>query len=80
MKTTELIKIPYGLTLTYKDIANRIGNPNGARAVGQACNKNKLLILIPCHRVISANKKLTGYAGGVNKKRELLQIESILVD
>ncbi len=73
---SELIKIPYGETRTYKEIAEAIGNPKAVRAVGGANNKNKIPIVIPCHRVIGADGSLTGYAGGVDIKRELLRIES----
>lgn len=72
----QLIKIPFGKTLTYKMIANNIKNPNAYRAVGSACNKNPVSIVIPCHRVIGANGKLTGYAGGLNIKQKLLEHEA----
>jgi len=72
----ELLKIPYGETRTYQDIAIDIGNPNACRAVGMACNKNPIAILIPCHRVIGKNKKLTGYAGGLDMKKLLLDVET----
>lgn len=71
----ELLKIPYGKTCSYLDIAKKIGNPNGARAVGMANNKNKIQIIIPCHRVIGSNKKLIGYAGGIKIKEKLLKLE-----
>lgn len=73
----ELAKIPYGQTRTYKQIAQAIGNKNASRAVGNANNKNPIAIVIPCHRVIGTNKKLVGYAGGVDKKQFLLDIEKI---
>ena len=60
----ELLKIPYGETCSYLDIAKRIGNPKASRAVGMANNKNKIIIIVPCHRVIGSNKKLVGYACG----------------
>jgi len=72
----ELIKIPYGETKTYGEIAKLISNPKSYRAVGKACNKNKLVILIPCHRVIGANGDLKGFAGGLDVKKELLLLES----
>ena len=72
---TELLKLPYGETRTYLDIAKKIGNPNAARAVGMANNKNKIQIIIPCHRVIGSNKKLIGYAGGIKIKEKLLKLE-----
>lgn len=71
----QLMKIPYGKTATYKDIATLIGNPNASRAVGNANNKNPIAIIIPCHRVIGSNNKLTGYAGGLDKKEKLLNLE-----
>lgn len=70
-----LLDIPYGTTCSYGEIAKTIKNPKSARAVGNACNKNKLLILIPCHRVIGANKKLVGYAAGISVKEFLLNLE-----
>lgn len=70
-----LQKIPYGETNSYKDIAKSIGNIKACRAVGMANNKNPILIFIPCHRVIGSNGKLVGYAGGLNVKEKLLQIE-----
>lgn len=72
----ELCKIPYGETCTYGDIAKRIGNPKASRAVGLANNKNKIPIFIPCHRVIGANGKLVGFAGGIEIKKYLLDLES----
>lgn len=72
----ELLKIPYGQTCSYKDIAKSIGNENAYRAVGNANNKNKLPIVIPCHRVIGKNKDLTGYAGGLDIKEFLLNLEN----
>ena len=71
----ELLKLPYGETSSYLDIAKKIGNPNAARAVGMANNKNKIQIIIPCHRVIGSNKKLIGYAGGIDVKEKLLKLE-----
>ncbi len=67
--------IPYGETQSYKYIAKKINNPHAYRAVGMANNKNPLAIIIPCHRVIGTNGKLTGYAGGVDLKQKLLQLE-----
>lgn len=71
----ELMNIPYGKTCSYKDIAKKIGNPNASRAVGGANNKNPIAIIIPCHRVVGAKGKLFGYAGGVYKKKFLLDLE-----
>lgn len=69
-------KIPYGKTMTYKEIAKVIGNGNASRAVGMANNKNKIPIIIPCHRVIGSNGKLIGYAWGENIKKYLLDLEN----
>ena len=71
----ELIKIPYGNTVTYKDIAKSIGNEQACRAVGMANNKNPIAIIVPCHRVIGKNGDLTGYAGGLGIKKQLLDLE-----
>lgn len=71
----ELLKIPYGETYSYLDIAKRIGNPKASRAVGMANNKNKIIIIVPCHRVIGSNKKLVGYACGLDVKEKLLELE-----
>jgi len=72
----ELSKIPYGETVSYKELAERVGNIKACRAVGMANNKNPIPIIIPCHRVIGANGKLTGYAGGLNVKKFLLDLEN----
>jgi methylated-DNA-[protein]-cysteine S-methyltransferase len=71
----EMQKIPYGKTRTYGELAEKVGNPKGARAVGMACNKNKIPVIIPCHRVVGKNGKLTGFAGGLDIKELLLKIE-----
>jgi methylated-DNA-[protein]-cysteine S-methyltransferase len=70
-----LLTIPYGETRTYKEVAELVGNVNATRAVGGANNKNPLGIVVPCHRVIGANGKLVGYAGGVECKAYLLHLE-----
>ncbi len=70
-----LLEIPYGETRSYKDIALSIANLKGIRAVAQAIGANGISILIPCHRVIGSNHSLTGFAGGLEAKRILLQIE-----
>ena len=67
--------IPYGQTCTYGDLARRLNNPRAARAVGGACHRNPLPIFIPCHRVVGAAGKLTGYAGGLPIKKTLLDLE-----
>ncbi|CAC13268.1 METHYLATED-DNA--PROTEIN-CYSTEINE METHYLTRANSFERASE (6-O-METHYLGUANINE-DNA METHYLTRANSFERASE) (O-6-METHYLGUANINE-DNA-ALKYLTRANSFERASE) [Mycoplasmopsis pulmonis] len=71
----ELLKIPYGKTKTYKEIAIAIGDPRASRAVGMANNKNPISIFVPCHRVVGSNGKLVGYATGVDMKEMLLKIE-----
>lgn len=70
-----LLDIPYGEMVSYMDIANRIDNPKGVRAVSQAIGSNLLAILIPCHRVVGGNGALTGYAGGIEAKHCLLELE-----
>lgn len=70
-----LIEIPYGQTCSYQELANAIGNPKAVRAVGLANGKNPISIVVPCHRVIGKNGKLTGYAGGVERKEQLLALE-----
>jgi methylated-DNA-[protein]-cysteine S-methyltransferase len=72
---TELLKIPYGETITYLELAKRLGDEKCIRAAASANGKNKLSIIIPCHRVIGANGSLTGYAGGIENKRYLLELE-----
>lgn len=70
-----LLEIPYGETRTYQEIAIRIGKPKAVRAVGGACNRNPIGIIVPCHRVIGKNGSLTGYAGGLSYKELLLNHE-----
>ncbi|MEK6693539.1 MAG: methylated-DNA--[protein]-cysteine S-methyltransferase [Nitrospirota bacterium] len=70
-------KIPYGKVVSYKDIAMKIGKPKAVRAVGSACGKNPLPIIIPCHRVIAKDKGLGGYSPGIKIKRKLLEIEGV---
>lgn len=67
--------IPYGEVATYKDIANSIGNPKAVRAVGMANHCNPIAVIVPCHRVVGVGGKLVGYAGGVDIKRYLLNLE-----
>jgi methylated-DNA-[protein]-cysteine S-methyltransferase len=69
-----ILKIPYGKTTTYKQIARKIGKPRAVRAVGTACGKNPWIIIVPCHRVVGADG-LGGYAGGLKRKRMLLALE-----
>lgn len=72
----ELLNIPYGTLKTYKDVAVNIGHPTASRAVGLAVHNNPLPIIIPCHRVIGSNGKLTGYAYGLELKQFLISLES----
>lgn len=79
-----LCNIPYGKTMTYKEIANHIKKilhkeKMSAQAIGNAISHNHILIIIPCHRVISTNGNLSGYAGGINNKRKLLEHEGIII-
>jgi methylated-DNA-[protein]-cysteine S-methyltransferase len=71
----ELVQIPFGTTITYAELARRVGKPTASRAVGHANGRNPISIIVPCHRVIGANGKLTGYAGGMDKKQWLLAWE-----
>ena len=71
----ELLNIPYGETRTYKELAEKVGSPKGFRAVGGALNKNPIGIIVPCHRVIGSNGKLVGFAGGLDMKSRLLNLE-----
>lgn len=73
-----LTRIPFGETWSYQQLADEIGNPKAVRAVGLANGKNPVSIIVPCHRVIGKNGKLTGYAGGVERKSALLKLEGIL--
>ena len=75
-----LCEIPYGKTASYKDIAIRINSPKAARAVGLANNRNPIPIFIPCHRVIGADGSLTGYRGGLELKKQLINLEKIKID
>ncbi|WP_432363115.1 methylated-DNA--[protein]-cysteine S-methyltransferase [Sporosarcina sp. UB5] len=70
-----LLEIPFGQTVSYSDIAERIQNPKSVRAVGAAIGANPLLITVPCHRVIGKNGKLTGFRGGLEMKKQLLALE-----
>ncbi|SHK79847.1 methylated-DNA-[protein]-cysteine S-methyltransferase [Anaerocolumna jejuensis DSM 15929] len=70
-----LLQIPYGETRTYKQIAEEAGSPKGSRAIGMANNKNPVTIAVPCHRVIGTDGRLVGYAGGLEMKKFLLELE-----
>lgn len=72
----ELEKIPYGKTVSYQQIANNLGNPKVIRAAASANGKNPISIIIPCHRVIGSDGSLTGYAGGLHRKKWLLDLEN----
>ena len=72
----ELLKIPYGQTLSYGDLAVKLGKQGGMRAVGSANGKNPIPIIVPCHRVIAADGSLGGYSGGLDIKHKLLDLES----
>jgi methylated-DNA-[protein]-cysteine S-methyltransferase len=72
----KLLDIPFGETISYAELARRVGNPNASRAVGHANSRNPISIIVPCHRVIGADKSLTGYAGGLERKRALLAHEA----
>ena len=75
----QLQHIPYGATVTYGDISRKLGDPNLMRAVGRANGKNPISIVVPCHRVIGSDNKLTGYAGGLPNKEWLLRHEGALL-
>ena len=72
-----LLAIPYGQTVSYGDIAKKIGQPKASRAVGMANNKNPICIIAACHRVVGSSGALTGYAGGLKVKAQLLKLEGI---
>jgi O-6-methylguanine DNA methyltransferase len=73
-----LLRIPYGETRSYADIARAVGRPQGFRAVGMANNRNPIAIVVPCHRVIASDGTLCGYGGGLDVKRRLLELEGAL--
>ena len=75
----ELCRIPYGATISYRELAARLGNPAACRAVARANATNPIAIVIPCHRVIGADGSLTGYGGGLDRKRWLLEREGALL-
>ncbi len=72
---SELARVPYGETTTYGALAQRVGHPRAARAVGTVMNRNRIPIVLPCHRVVGATGNLTGYAGGLDRKITLLELE-----
>jgi methylated-DNA-[protein]-cysteine S-methyltransferase len=71
----ELARVPYGKTTTYGELARRVGRPRAARAVGTVMNRNRIPIVLPCHRVVGASGDLVGYAGGLERKEQLLELE-----
>jgi len=75
----ELLRIPYGATVSYGELAARLGNPSAQRAVARANATNPIAVVVPCHRVIGADGTLTGYGGGLDKKRQLLELEGALL-
>ncbi|GAP10965.1 O-6-methylguanine DNA methyltransferase [Bellilinea caldifistulae] len=75
----ELLKIPYGVTISYKQLAERVGDVKSIRAVGRANGQNPIPIIVPCHRVIGTNGGLIGYGGGIEKKLYLLKLEKSLL-
>lgn len=72
----QMTLIPYGETRTYGEVAARVGDPGGARAVGVACNRNPIPVIVPCHRIVGAGGKLVGFGGGLPRKRHLLELEA----
>jgi methylated-DNA-[protein]-cysteine S-methyltransferase len=76
MVWAELQRIPFGATISYGELARRLGNPNGSRAVGLANGRNPIAIIVPCHRVIGSGGQLVGYSGGLARKQALLAFEA----
>jgi O-6-methylguanine DNA methyltransferase len=74
-----MTKIPFGQTSSYGELASAIGKPQAVRAVGGACGANPIPVLVPCHRVLAANQKIGGFSGGLDRKRELLKREGIML-
>lgn len=72
----EMTRIPYGETLTYGEVAKAVGEPGAARAVGVACNRNPVPVIVPCHRIVGAGGKLVGFGGGLPRKVKLLELEA----
>lgn len=72
----EMTRIPYGETLTYGEVARTLGDPGAARAVGVACNRNPIPVIVPCHRIVGAGGKLVGFGGGLPRKVHLLELEA----
>lgn len=76
----ELLNVEYGRTVSYSDIAQRLGAPKAVRAVGVSCGQNKLAVIVPCHRVLNKAGKLNGYKWGLHAKKTLLQREGVQID
>ncbi|GAB3949868.1 methylated-DNA--[protein]-cysteine S-methyltransferase [Micromonospora vulcania] len=72
----EMTRIPYGEMLTYGEVAGLVGDPGAARAVGVACNRNPIPVIVPCHRIVGAGGKLVGFGGGLPRKVKLLELEA----
>jgi methylated-DNA-[protein]-cysteine S-methyltransferase len=75
----ELAKVPYGETRTYGDLAERAGNPRASRAVGMVMNRNRIPIVLPCHRIVGSSGQLVGYGGGLERKEMLLRLEGAIL-
>lgn len=75
----ELAKVPFGHTATYRELAERVGNPNASRAVGTVMNRNRIPIVLPCHRIVGTGGSLVGYAGGLELKERLLRLEGAIL-
>ena len=75
----ELAKVPYGQTATYRELAERVGNPRASRAVGMVMNRNPIPIVLPCHRIVGSSGELVGYGGGLDRKERLLRLEGALL-
>ena len=75
---SELLKIPFGTSVSYGEVARRIGRPAAVRAVANANGANPMSIFVPCHRVIGSDRSLTGYGGGLGSKQRLLELEGVL--
>jgi methylated-DNA-[protein]-cysteine S-methyltransferase len=74
----EIARVPYGETISYGELAKRAGAPGQARAAGAATGRNPVGVVIPCHRIVGADGSLTGYAGGLDRKQQLLELEGVL--
>jgi O-6-methylguanine DNA methyltransferase len=76
----ELEQIPFGQTLSYKELSEKCGTPNGARAIGNACGRNPFVLLVPCHRVVHSDGRISGFTAGPEIKRRLLEFETLRQD